>query len=77
MSISFTYNDKIYKAGTAIIVPDNRSLRYGDGLFETLKINKGIIQLLDYHFERLFSGMEMLQFEIPEYFTPGYIDNKI
>ena len=77
MSIFFTYNDKIYKDETAIIAPDNRSLRYGDGLFETLKINKGVIQLRDYHFERLFSGMGMLQFEIPAYFTPAYLENKI
>lgn len=77
MSIFFTYNDKIYKNGTSVITPDNRSLRYGDGLFETLKIHKGIIQLGDYHFERLFSGMETLQFENPKYFTAAYLENKI
>ncbi len=77
MSIFFTCNDKIYKEGTSVISPDNRSLRYGDGLFETLKIYKGILQLGDYHFERLFSGMEMLQFEIQKYFTAAYLENKI
>ncbi|MDB5200271.1 MAG: hypothetical protein JWO92_2234 [Chitinophagaceae bacterium] len=77
MSIFFTYNDKIYKEGTAIITPDSHSVRYGDGLFETLKINKGIIQLRDYHFERLFSGMNTLQFEIPGYFTAAYLESKI
>lgn len=77
MSIFFTYNDKIYKDGTAVITPENRSLRYGDGLFETLKMHKGVIQLRDYHFERLFSGMKMLQFQLPEYFTAAYLKNKI
>ena len=77
MSIFFTYNDKIYKDGTAVITPENRSLRYGDGLFETLKMHKGVIQLRDYHFERLFSGMKMLQFQLPEYFTAPYLKNKI
>ena len=77
MSIFFTYNDKIYKDGTAVITPENRSLRYGDGLFETLKMHKGVIQLRDYHFERLFSGMKMLQFQLPEYFTAPYLENKI
>ena len=77
MSIFFTYNDKIYKDGTAVITPENRSLRYGDGLFETLKMHKGVIQLRDYHFERLFSGMKMLQFQLPEYFTAAYLENKI
>ncbi len=77
MSIFFTYNDKIYKDGTAVITPENRSLRYGDGLFETLKMHKGVIQLRDYHFERLFSGMKMLQFQLPDYFTAAYLKNKI
>ena len=77
MSIFFTCNDKIYKEGTSVITPDNRSLRYGDGLFETIKTNNGIIQLCDYHFKRLFSGMDMLQFEIPKHFTTGYLQNKI
>ena len=77
MNFFFTYNDKIYKEGTPVITPDNGSLRYGDGLFETLKVNKEIIQLSDYHFERLFSGMATLQFKIPEYFTAGYFENKI
>jgi branched-chain amino acid aminotransferase len=77
MSIFFTYNNKIYKDGTAVITPENRSLRYGDGLFETLKMHKGVIQLRDYHFERLFSGMKMLQFQLPEYFTAAYLENKI
>ena len=77
MSIFFTCNDKIYKEGTSVITPDNHSFRYGGGLFETIKINNGIIQLRDYHFERLFSGMDMLQFEIPKHFTAGYLQNKI
>ncbi len=77
MSFFFTCNDKIYKEGTPVITADNRSLRYGDGLFETIKCINGIIQLRDYHFERLFAGMEMLQFEIPKYFTAEYLENRI
>ncbi|HEY8689754.1 MAG TPA: aminotransferase class IV [Chitinophagaceae bacterium] len=77
MSIFFTYNDKIFKEGTSVITPDNRALRYGDGLFETIKTNNGIIQLRDCHFERLFSGIKMLQFEIPKYFTADYLESKI
>ncbi len=77
MNLFFTYNDKIYKNWTAVITPDNRAFRYGDGIFETLKVHKGIIQLRDYHFERLFSGLSMLQFELPKNFTAAYLENKI
>jgi len=77
MSIFFTYNDRIYNEGDNIIPPGNRSLRYGDGLFETVKVNKGKIQLSAYHFERLFTGMNTLQFQIPKHFTPEYLRDKI
>ncbi len=77
MSNFFLYNDKICKEGTPVITPDNRSFRYGDGLFETLKVSQGKIQLSHYHFERLFSGMQILNFEIPRYFTAEYLQNKI
>ena len=77
MSIFFTYNDKLYKEDTPVITPGNRSLKYGDGLFETMKVQNGLIQLKEYHFERLFSGMYVLQFEIPKYFTEEYFTDKI
>lgn len=77
MSIFFNYNGNIYKEGTPVVTPDNRSFRYGDGLFETMKVENGEIQLSDYHFERLFSGMETLQFKIPNHFTPHYLREKI
>ena len=77
MSLFFTYNDKIFKEGTSVIAPESRALRYGDGLFETIKVNNGIMQLREYHFERLFSGMETLLFQIPKHFTPAYLENKI
>lgn len=77
MSIFFNHNGNIYKEGTPIVTPDNRSFRYGDGLFETMKVEKGEVQLSDYHFERLFSGMDTLQFKIPKHFTQQYLLEKI
>ena len=77
MSIFFNYNDKIYKEGEIILTADNRSFKYGDGLFETMKALDGPIILKDYHFQRLFSGLIALQFEIPGYFTPAFLEKKI
>jgi branched-chain amino acid aminotransferase len=42
-----------------------------------MKVNQGRIQLGDWHFERLFKGLELLQFECPSYFTPAYLEDKI
>lgn len=71
------WNGKIVKEGTAIVSADNRGLRYGDGLFETMKINKGSIEMANEHFARLWNGMQRLQFEIPKHFTPEILEEQI
>ncbi len=71
------YNGKISKTGKMLISPDNRSFRYGDGFFETLKMVNGKILLADYHFERLFESLEKLQFSIPIYFSSHYLKEQI
>jgi branched-chain amino acid aminotransferase len=73
----FMYNDKVYPANFAVISSGNRSLRYGDGLFETMKMVKGNIINKEFHFERLFSGLALLQFEIPKTFNALLLENKI
>ena len=73
----FCYNDEFYPAGTSVIKPGNRSLRYGDGLFETMKmVNEKIINK-DFHFERLFNGLQTLQFDIPKNFTASFLEKKL
>ncbi len=62
-------NGKWLNADEPVLAADNRGYRYGDGLFETLKLRKGKILLEDYHLERLFAGMELLKMEIPRLLT--------
>lgn len=38
----------------------DRGLQYGDGVFETMRVRRGRIRLLDYHLERLFAGCRRL-----------------
>jgi aminodeoxychorismate lyase len=66
-------NGKIYSADKLLISPNNRSFRYGDGFFETMKMVNGKIILTDYHFERLFASLALLQFDKPGYFTAAYL----
>ncbi|MDF2192217.1 aminotransferase class IV [Paraflavitalea sp. CAU 1676] len=68
------YNDKILPAGTPLVSADNRGLRYGDGLFETMRVVKGQIVLETYHFERLFAGLQLLRFQLPVLFTPAHLE---
>ena len=73
----FIYNNKFYPANTPVISSGNRCLRYGDGLFETMKMVGGVIINKDYHFERLFNGLSVLQFDIPKNFNPAFLEKKI
>jgi branched-chain amino acid aminotransferase len=73
----FNYNGKYYKDGEAIISPDNRGLRFGDGLFETIKAVNGKIVFANEHFNRLWKGLQLLQFEIPKLFTKEKLQQEV
>lgn len=75
--MNFTYNGKIYPIDTPVIGPENRGLKYGDGVFETLKYKNGQLILVEEHLARLWKGLKLLQFEIPKLFTPGMIEDEI
>jgi len=71
------YNGKLYPSGTLLISPDNRSFRYGDGFFETMKMVNSNIVLEELHMERLFHSLHLMRFSKPDYFTPAYIMQQI
>ena len=65
----FNYNGRFFEQGETIVSGDNSSYRYGDGLFETMKFRNGNILFEEYHLDRLFSGLEVLKFNVPLVFT--------
>jgi branched-subunit amino acid aminotransferase/4-amino-4-deoxychorismate lyase len=71
MHISF--DGKIMPAGQAVLLHDNKSYRYGDGLFETIKMVNGAMPLFDLHMERLFTGLKLLGWNLP---FPDYLRRK-
>jgi branched-chain amino acid aminotransferase len=71
------YNGSFYKDDQPLVTADNRGLRYGDGLFETIKVKDKKIYFGGWHCERLFQGMQLLGFEPPAYFTPGYLLSQV
>jgi branched-chain amino acid aminotransferase len=68
---------KIITAAEPVFMRDNRSFRYGDGLFETLKMINGRILLKEFHFERLFTSLHILQYRIPASFTDSLLEDLI
>lgn len=73
----FTYNGKYYEEGTAIIDANSRALRYGDGIFETIKIVNATLEHAAEHFDRLWQGMQLLQFDVPKHFTTQKLQQEI
>lgn len=73
----FIFNGKYYPAKSAVITADNRGLRFGDGLFETMKAINGDVQFIDEHLARLWTGLQVLQFDIPKLFTPDLLQSEI
>lgn len=73
----FNFNGKLFKENTAVVGAANRGLRYGDGLFETMKLKEGKLLLPDEHFARLWKGLQILQFDLPRHFTPEQLTEQI
>ncbi len=44
----------------------DRGLQYGDGLFETMRVRRHEVRLLDYHLQRLLDGCSRLMIEAPD-----------
>jgi branched-chain amino acid aminotransferase len=74
---SICFNGKIIPGDKPVLMASNRSYRYGDGLFETMKLINGHITLEQFHFERLFAGMSLLKFDVPKLLTAQRIQQEI
>jgi branched-chain amino acid aminotransferase len=70
-------NGKYVNEKNATVSINNRSFRYGDGFFETIKVVNGNIPLWNYHTQRLFATLDVLQFERLNYWTPDQIKDTI
>ena len=71
------YDGQILRSDKLLISPNNRSYRYGDGCFETIKLLNGRIQLAQYHFERLIASLELLHFKKSGYFTATWLEKQV
>lgn len=71
------HNGKITLTEEAHIQVQNRAFRYGYGLFETMLVAKGAIQLSEYHWERLYAGMKQLALELPLLVTLERLEEEV
>src|SRR5690348_8927783 len=68
----FIFNKEYFLSDQPVVSSANRGFRFGDGLFETMRMYEGRILNVDFHFQRLFHGMKALQFDIADNFSQEY-----
>jgi branched-chain amino acid aminotransferase len=73
----FNYNGRFFANDETVLSVNNHSYRYGDGVFETMKVIKENILFGDHHFERLFAGLKVLKFNTPVLFIKQRIEEEI
>jgi len=57
------HNDEFILKNQPIVTADNRGFRYGDGLFESMRMNNGKLKFPELHADRLKAGMKALKLE--------------
>ena len=70
------YNGRIIATGENIFHL-NRAMNYGDGLFESIRLQEGEILFLQEHLERMFNGMKALKMPVPDHFTPFFFHKQL
>ena len=71
------YNGSIVAFDDVNITPDNRAYKYGDSVFETIKVINGKLVFWEDHYFRLMASMRMLRMKIPMNFTLEYLEEEI
>ncbi|MDP6922769.1 MAG: aminotransferase class IV [Lutibacter sp.] len=71
------FNGVLTEKAACILTVQNRAFRYGDALFETLKVKGTAVCYLEKHYFRLMASMRMLRMEIPMFLTVEYFEEEI
>jgi branched-chain amino acid aminotransferase len=73
----YLFNDKQFRLSEKTISIESRGVRFGEGVFETMKLVNNSILLFEFHMERFFHGMDLLKLKPPPFFTPQKIQKLI
>jgi branched-chain amino acid aminotransferase len=61
--VFINFNGEIYPQDAKLMPVTNRAFRYGDGLFESMRMMKGQLKFADMHADRLQRGMKALKID--------------
>lgn len=71
------YNGTVNHVNNTLISPNNRSFKYGDGLFETIRMFDGKFPFLKKHCKRLNKGIELLKLEAKKEFNAKFLKSEL
>lgn len=57
-------NGNLYSSDNALFTASHRSVRYGDGIFESIRVINGKIVFIDKHLKRLFKNATLIKLNV-------------
>lgn len=63
MPFFVNFNGQLVPADSALLTVGNRAFKYGDGLFESMRLVNGQLKFIELHADRLQRGMKALKLE--------------
>ncbi|MBI2268914.1 MAG: aminotransferase class IV [Bacteroidetes bacterium] len=77
MSVFLNFNGKLVNADEPLLKVDNRAFRFGDSLFETIRVMNGQPLFLSDHITRLLKGVGLLKMDLSPQYTLSFFLNQI
>ena len=71
------FNGDILDKNNFSLELSNRAFRFGDSIFETIRVFDGKVIFADKHYSRLIKTLEIVKISIPKYFTKEYLNSEI
>lgn len=71
------HNGNYFTFDQPLVMPNNRAFRYGDGLFETIRIARSHPQFLKEHLQRLYKGMSVFKMKANPLFNESFFEQAI
>lgn len=77
MPLFIDLNGEIHPAESKLLSVANRGFRYGDGLFESMRLMKGQLKFADLHADRLQRGMKALKIDGYSQMDTWFLKDKV
>lgn len=76
-NLYISYNGTIHSLEEPVLSVNNRAFRYGDGLFDTIRVMDGQPLFLGRHTQRLLESMRFMKMNVPSSFNEMFFEQEI